>query len=124
MGPGTKKCIRYSLFVVYAEMMALWWGGGGLNQCGGELTEKIQILIIQRIIHSICSFTKAAVLSYFRNRRFCLIFGLGDFVSFKIGSFVLPPHKTYDLMISVVLSGQYLQLDNRFITMKVKLIIT
>ena len=41
MGPGTIKCIRYSLFVVYAEMMALWcvWGvgvgGGGLNQWGG-----------------------------------------------------------------------------------------
>ena len=40
------------------------------------------------------SFSKSAVLSHFRNRRFCLIFKIGGFVSFKIGCFVLPPKIT------------------------------
>ena len=40
---------------------------------------------------AICSFRKSAVLSHFRNRRFCLIFEIGGTVSFKIGCFVLPP---------------------------------
>ena len=37
---------------------------------------------------------KSAVLSRFRNRRFCLVFEIGGFVSFKIGCFVLPPRLT------------------------------
>ena len=37
------------------------------------------------------SSSKSAVLSRFQNRRFCLVFKIGCFVSFKIGGFVLPP---------------------------------
>ena len=37
------------------------------------------------------SFSESAVLSHFRNRRFCPISKISDFVSFKIGSLVLPP---------------------------------
>ena len=41
--------------------------------------------------HSILfSSTKSAVLSLFRNRRFRLNFGIGCFVSFKLGSFLRP----------------------------------
>ena len=43
------------------------------------------------IIGDFVSFSKSAILSHFRNRRFCLIFEIGGFVSFKIGCFVLPP---------------------------------
>ena len=34
------------------------------------------------------SHLKSAVLSRFRNARFCLVFEIGGFVSFKIGCFV------------------------------------
>ena len=37
------------------------------------------------------SFSRSAILSHFRDPRFCLIFEIGGFVSFKIGCFVLPP---------------------------------
>ena len=43
------------------------------------------------------SFSKSAVLSHFRNRRFCLIFEIGGFVSFKIGCFVLPPLQPWSI---------------------------
>ena len=36
------------------------------------------------------SFSKSVVSSPFRNRRFCLVFKINGFVSFKIGYFVLP----------------------------------
>ena len=42
-----------------------------------------------------CPILKSAVLSRIRNRRRCLIFEIGGFVSFKTDCFVLPPVKEY-----------------------------
>ena len=42
-----------------------------------------------------CPTLKSAILSHFRDQRFCLIFEIGGFVSFKILCFVLPPYESH-----------------------------
>ena len=48
-----------------------------------------------------CPTLKSAIMSHFRNRRFCPIFEIGGSVSFKISCFVLPP---------ILLIGQFADL--------------
>ena len=57
-----------------------------------------------------CPTSKSAVLSHFRNRRFCPIFKIGCFVSFKVGWFVLTPGSTtitLEFLMLAAVSSQF-----------------
>ena len=52
------------------------------------LSETILMQFVLSQNRPFCPTLKSAVLSHFRNRRFCPIFEIGGFVSFEIGDFV------------------------------------
>ena len=62
----------------------------------GSLFSFIKSAVLSHFkIGGFVSFSKSAVLSHFRNRRFCLIFEIGGFDSFKIECCVLLPFNKY-----------------------------